>query len=122
VKQQSDSDEYQVDGKQEHSEVFGDVHGFCLKQHPSFCTLKIGAEKSLRIPAYHLRSPLVNSDPGAHFLKLHCLPILFLETQCATGLYLGRVKKAHFRWDKNRVTHSMQKFLVRWNNGGQCAA
>jgi hypothetical protein len=44
VKQQSDSDEYQVDSQQEHSEVFGDVHGFCLKQSPSFCTLKIGAE------------------------------------------------------------------------------
>jgi hypothetical protein len=56
VKQQSDSDEYQVDGEQEHSEVFGDVHGFCLKQSPSFCTLKIGAEKSLRITAYHLDS------------------------------------------------------------------
>jgi hypothetical protein len=96
VKQQSDSDEYQVDGEQEHSEVFGDVHGFCLKQRPSLCTLKIGAEKSLRIPAYHFRSPLVNSDPGAHVLKLHCLLILFLETQCATDLYLGRVKKAHF--------------------------
>jgi len=56
MKQQSDSDEYQVDGEQEHSEVFGDVHGFCLKQSPSFCTLKIGAEKSLRITAYHFDS------------------------------------------------------------------
>ena len=82
----------------------------------------MGAEKSLRIPAYHLRSLRVNSDLGAHFLKLHRLPILFPEAQCATGLYLSRVKRAHFRWDKNRVTHSMQKFLVRWNNGGQCAA
>jgi hypothetical protein len=40
VEQQSDSGKNQVDGKQEHSEVFGDVHGAFLKQSPSFCTPK----------------------------------------------------------------------------------
>jgi len=41
MEQQSDSGEYQVDGKQEHSEVFGDVHGAFLRQRLYFCTPKI---------------------------------------------------------------------------------
>src|SRR4030095_11937495 len=41
VEEQSDSGENQIDREQEHSEVFGDVHGFFLRQSPSFCTLKI---------------------------------------------------------------------------------
>ena len=39
VKQQSDSDEYQVDGEQEHSEVFGDVHAVFLRQSQRVCTV-----------------------------------------------------------------------------------
>jgi hypothetical protein len=41
VEQQSDPGENQIDGQQEHSEVFGDVHGSVLRQRQSFCTLKI---------------------------------------------------------------------------------
>jgi len=40
VKQKSDSGENQVDCQQEHSEIFGDVHGSFLRQTVSICTLK----------------------------------------------------------------------------------
>lgn len=39
VEQQSDSCEYQVDGEQEHSEVFSNVHGVFLRQCRRVCTL-----------------------------------------------------------------------------------
>jgi len=39
VEQQSDSDENQVNGEQEHSEVFGDVHSAFLRQGQGVCTL-----------------------------------------------------------------------------------
>jgi len=40
VKQKSDSGENQVDCQQEHSEIFGDVHGSFLRQTVYICTLK----------------------------------------------------------------------------------
>jgi hypothetical protein len=39
VEQQRDSREYQVDRKQQHSEVLGDVHAAFLRQSPLLCTL-----------------------------------------------------------------------------------
>jgi hypothetical protein len=40
VNERTDSDEDQVDCKQEHSEIFGDVHMSFLRQAASACTLK----------------------------------------------------------------------------------
>src|SRR5947199_1900231 len=40
VKQKSDSGENQVNCPQEHSEIFGDVHGSFLRQTVCICTLK----------------------------------------------------------------------------------
>src|SRR6266480_1974863 len=40
VKQKSDSGENEVDCQQEHSEIFGDVHGSFLRQTVCICTLK----------------------------------------------------------------------------------
>jgi hypothetical protein len=40
VEQKGDSGENQIDGEQEHSEVFGDVHGLVLRQVRCICTLK----------------------------------------------------------------------------------
>ena len=39
VEQQSDSGENQVNGEQEHSEIFGDVHAGFLRQRQRLCTL-----------------------------------------------------------------------------------
>jgi hypothetical protein len=40
VKESHDSDKDQIDCEQQHSEVFGDVHAYFLRQRASVCTLK----------------------------------------------------------------------------------
>ncbi len=41
VEQSHDSNKNQVDSKQEHSEVFSDVHGLFLRHGHRLCTLKV---------------------------------------------------------------------------------
>jgi hypothetical protein len=43
MKECRDSDKNQIDREKEHSEVFGDVHGFLLRQGHHVCTLKLRA-------------------------------------------------------------------------------
>src|SRR5205809_8040901 len=40
VKESHDSNKDQIGGEQKHSEVFGDVHEYFLRQRASVCTLK----------------------------------------------------------------------------------
>src|SRR5439155_17209936 len=50
VKESHDSNKDQIDGEQQHSEIFGDVHEYFLSQPPSFCTHKIWSRESKICP------------------------------------------------------------------------
>ena len=44
VKERHDSNKDEIDGEQQHSEIFGDVHASFLRQRASVCTLKKAGE------------------------------------------------------------------------------